>query len=90
MAGGQILPLFNPTLDGGGDSDDAGGEKVLGAFNCGEDKWQDCCERLREKSREKSGSSRMCFVTISALVILLTLPLSSMALSSKGECQTVL
>ena len=79
----QVWPRFYPTLDGGGDSD---GEKVF-QRNCVEESCQDWCVKVREG---KSGFSRMYFVTISALVILLTHPQSSMALTNKGECLNVL
>lgn len=74
----KVWPRFYPTLDGGGDSD---GEKV---FQRVEESCQDCCVKVREG---KSGLPRMCFVTISALVILLSHPQSSMALTNKGECR---
>lgn len=72
------------TLDGGGDSDFGVG-KVL-PCDCVES-CQDCCEEVKEKlsKRSKSGFSRMCFVTISVLVILMSHPEGMMALSSKGE-----
>ncbi|XP_033214732.1 uncharacterized protein LOC117171484 [Belonocnema kinseyi] len=71
----KVWPRFYPTLDGGGDSD---GEKV---FQRVDESCQDCGVKVREG---KSGLPRMCFVTISVLVILLSHPRSSMALTNKG------
>lgn len=79
---------FYPTLDGGGGSGESGesGVKKVFRYNCVES-CQDCCEEvMREKLVKRSGYSRMCLVTISVLVILMSYPQGIMAHSNKGEC----
>lgn len=77
---------FYPTLDGGGGSGESGesGVKKVFRYNCVES-CQDCCEEvMREKLVKRSGYSRMCLVTISVLVILMSYPQGIMAHSNKG------